>query len=115
MNVNQKIWLGFGSVLALVGVGSMLSYVKSREAEQTSRRLVQEYVAEYQAAKSGYDCITTARLDEQRFVHTRNEAVIAHLEEQVGQVKAAMAKIQEVSPDRARDEAAGKVRAAADA
>jgi len=26
VNVNQKIWLGFGSVLALVGIGSSLSY-----------------------------------------------------------------------------------------
>ena len=33
MIVNHKIWLGFGSVLALVGLGSALNYLGSREAE----------------------------------------------------------------------------------
>jgi CHASE3 domain sensor protein len=32
MNINHKIWAGFGCVLALVGVGSTLSYLKSSEA-----------------------------------------------------------------------------------
>ena len=113
MNVNQKIWIGFGSVLALVGVGSTLSYLKSRDAERSSTRLVKEFLAEYQAAKSSDDEISMARISEQRFVNTKDEAFIAQLNTHVGKVKAEMATLQNVSPDAARDEAAGKVNAQA--
>jgi methyl-accepting chemotaxis protein len=114
MNVNQKIWIGFGSVLALVGVGSTLSYFKSRDAETTSTRLVKEFVAEYQAAKSADEEISMARISEQRFVNTRNEDVITQLTAHVSRVKADMTTLQAVSPDAARDEAARKIGAQAE-
>ena len=115
MNINQKIWLGFGSVLALVGVGSVFSYLKSHEAEQSSTRLVKEFVAEYQAAKSADEQISMARIYDQRFINSKNEEIIALLQSRVGAVKANMTALQAVSPDAARDEAAGKISAGADA
>jgi hypothetical protein len=67
MNVNQKIWIGFGSVLALVGVGSTIGFLKSRNAERAGAQLVNEFLAEYTAAKSADEQISMTRIHEQRF------------------------------------------------
>jgi methyl-accepting chemotaxis protein len=109
MNVNQKIWIGFGSILALVGIGSTLSYLKSREAEATSTRLVKEYLVEYQAAKSADEQIAMARLNEQRFFNTKKEEIIDLLKARVSRVQSDMAALKAASPDTTRDDAAEKI------
>jgi len=109
MNVNQKIWLGFGSVLALVGVGSTLSSLKSREAEVSSTRLVKEYLAEYSAAKDADEEISMARIYEQRFFNNNDEKQVGLLNAQLNKLRASMAAVQAASPDVKRDEAASAI------
>ena len=109
MNINQKIWLSFGTVLVLVAVGSTINYLKSREAELISNQLAHEYLAEYQAAKSADEAITMARLFEQRFVSSKDEKQIATLKGELQKVKEQMETVRTVSPEAARDAVATTV------
>src|ERR1051325_2315734 len=97
MNVNQKIWLGFGSVLALVGVGSTLSYLNSHDAERVSTRLAQEYFAAQRAAKSADEEISLARIHELRFIEQKDEAAVARLKTCVQNIKTHMTTVQTVA------------------
>ena len=115
MNVNQKIWLGFGSVLALVGVGSTLSFLKSREAEVSSTRLVKEYLAEYSAAKDADEEISMARIYEQRFFNNNDETQVGLLTAQLEKLRTSMTVLQNASSDSKRDEEAAAVSALATA
>jgi methyl-accepting chemotaxis protein len=115
MNINQKIWLSFGTVLVLVAIGSIAGYLKTRDAEQISRRLTREYLAEYQAAKTADEAISMARIHEQRFLFQRTEKSIPLLQEQVSLVKAQMAAVQAASPDAARNAQAAGISARVDA
>jgi hypothetical protein len=109
MNINQKIWLGFGSVLALVGVGATLGFLKSRDAESISQRLANEYFAEYRAAKNADEQISMARIHEQRFFNHRKDVDVAQLNARLQNLKKEMATVQAVAPDLARDAAAADV------
>ncbi|MEO7702700.1 MAG: methyl-accepting chemotaxis protein [Opitutus sp.] len=109
MNVNQKIWLSFGTVLALVGVGSTLSYRKSSEADRSITRLAKEYLAEYKAAKSAAEDISMARVHEQAFASHKNEAEVALVKAELDKVRADMKELQAATPDTARTQAAGTV------
>ena len=115
MNINQKIWLSFGTVLALVAIGSIISYMKSIEAERVSNRLAREYLAEYQAAKNADEAISMARIFEQKFVSSKDERHIGNLMAEIEKVKVQMAAVQAASPDAARDQVASTVGAKADA
>jgi methyl-accepting chemotaxis protein len=114
MNVNQKIWLGFGSVLALVGVGSAIGYVKSREAERVSTQLAREYFAAYEAAKSADEEISVARIHELRFVLRREEAEAGQLQKRLQNLRKQMENVQSISHDTTRQSAAADVTKAAD-
>lgn len=109
MNVNQKIWIGFGSVLALVGIGSTLSYLKSREAEAASTRLVRVYLAEYQAAMSADAAIAAARIHEQRFFGEKLEQEAVLLRAELAKLRASAQAIQAASSDAARNTAAAGI------
>jgi methyl-accepting chemotaxis protein len=109
MNVNQKIWIGFGSVLALVGLSSTLGYLKTREAEQTSTRLVKEYLAAFAAVAEANEGISMARLYEERFLNTRDERAIPLLKAELEKVKSDMIAVQGASLDAKRDEIAGAI------
>jgi methyl-accepting chemotaxis protein len=113
MNVNQKIWLGFGSVLALVGLGSTLGYLKTREAEQASTQLVKEYLAGFEAAGSANEAISMARLYEARFLNDRDEKSVPLLRAELAKVKAGMAAVQAASREAPRDAAAADIVAGA--
>jgi methyl-accepting chemotaxis protein len=73
MNVNQKIWTGFGVLLALVGVQSVLGYLKTRDAEQASRQLVREHVAVLQLSARAAEVNTAVALAAERFLGHREE------------------------------------------
>jgi methyl-accepting chemotaxis protein len=94
MNINHKIWTGFGSVLALVGIGSSLSFLKSSEAERTSSILVNVNVAEFRAAKSADEEISMARLAEQKFANSRDEKWVGQLKTRVETVKVDMKELR---------------------
>eukprot|EP01031_Cornospumella_fuschlensis_P050251 gene50251-biopygen40317 len=114
MNVNHKIWLGFGSVLALVCLGSALNYLGSREAESASNHLVAVNLAEYRAAKSADEAISMARLAEQRFAATSDESWVAQLTRHADVVKREMQTVQTVTPTAAHGNAARGVVATID-
>jgi methyl-accepting chemotaxis protein len=99
MNVNQKIWLGFGSVLALVGVGSTLSYLKSREAERASTRLVQEHLAQYQTTMTVAEGISMARNFEQRFLSNRDEKAVGQLKAELAKLGAGLATLENAATE----------------
>jgi methyl-accepting chemotaxis protein len=109
MNVNQKIWIGFGSVLALVGVGSTIGYLKSRNAERAGAQLVNEFLAEYTAAKSAAEQISMTRIHEQRFFNRNDEKEVALVGTELGKLRASMTAVQAASADSGRDAAAGAV------
>ncbi len=97
MNVNHKIWLGFGSVLALVGLSAALNYLASRDAESASNLLVTVKLAEFRAAKSADEAMSMARIAEQRFAATNDETWIAQLTRQVDAAKREMKTVESVS------------------
>jgi methyl-accepting chemotaxis protein len=109
MNVNQKIWIGFGSVLALVGIGSTIGVLKTREAEKASIQLVKEFLAEFEAAADANDAIAIARLHEGRFLSTRDEKSIPRIKAELEKVKTSMAAVQAASPDQQRDDVAAGI------
>ncbi len=115
MNINQKIWLGFGSVLALVGVGSALSYLNSRNAETTSSHLVREYVTQALAAGAADEAISMARIHEQRFANRLAEADAVATRNQVAKFKAQLKIAQDASSDPERDRAYAAMNTRADA
>lgn len=106
MTVNQKIWLGFGSVLALVGVGSTLGYLKSREAERASTQLVKEFLATYKAAQSAAEEISMARIHEERFTAGRDEKNIALFTAEMTNLRTSLAAIQSAAHDQKLDQSA---------
>ncbi len=114
MNVTQKIWLGFGSVLALVGVGATLGYYKSRGAERASTRLVREYLAQFRAAEDADEAISMARIHEQRFTARKNAAEVPLVKTEIDHVKAAITSLQASSADAARSAKARDILAATD-
>ena len=109
MNVNQKIWLGFGSVLALVGIGSSLGYRHSQTAEQASTQLVQEFLATYKGAKTADEQISMARIYEQRFINKRDEAEVGRFHTVIKQLRAEMAAVQSASQNAGHDAAAAGI------
>jgi methyl-accepting chemotaxis protein len=115
VNVNQKIWIGFGSVLALVGLGSTLGYIESRAAEQASTQLVQEFLAAYKGAKTADEEISMARIYEQRFINNRDEAEVGRFHTVIKQLQGEMTAVQDASrnPDHDRAAAAIATKAAA--
>ncbi|MDQ5977731.1 MAG: Methyl-accepting transducer protein [Verrucomicrobiota bacterium] len=114
MNINQKIWAGFGSVLILGGLTSYQGILKSREAEQVSSRLVHVHLAEFEAAKSADEAISMTRIFEQRFASTRDEAWIKQLQDQTDAVKVHMQSVQSVTTAEQHRQLAGEVMVAMD-
>ncbi len=114
MNVNQKIWLGFGSVLTLVGLGATLGYFNSRDAESASAQLVNEHLAAFRAAKFADDEFTTARVAAETFLNTRKETWVKEFNAHIGAARADLQTVQKVSNQSARDTAAGEAIAAID-
>ena len=115
MNVNQKIWLGFGSVLALVGIGASLGYRNSQTAERASTQLVRESLAAYKGATAAEALMATARIFEQRFINTRDEAEITRFNTTVGKLRTAIETVKSSSLDPRRDAAAEAIIAKAEA
>jgi methyl-accepting chemotaxis protein len=109
MNVNQKIWIGFGSVLLLIGLGSTVSYLKSSEAEQSSSRLVKVDIAEFRAAKFADEEISMARLCEQKFAGTRDEKWVHALNARTDSVKKDMLSLKAVTTNAAHAATAGEI------
>ena len=99
MNVNQKIWLGFGSVLALVGIGATLGYRNSQAAERASVQLVRESLAAYKGAAAAEAQMASARIFEQRFINNRDEAEIARFDAAIGRLRTAIETVKSASPD----------------
>ncbi len=114
MTVNQKIWMSFGILLALVGTGSTASYLKSRQAEQVSTRLVQVYLAELNSAQAARQEMAGARMSEQRFLSQRDASEVDQVKASVANLKKQLATLQDLSPDAARDRAAAQASASAD-
>jgi methyl-accepting chemotaxis protein len=115
MTVNQKTWLGFGSLLALVAVGSAIGVFKSYQAEATNTRLVRDYLAEYRATNLASDQIAKMRLHEQRFLSEKVPAEATEVKARVAQLKEHLAATAVASLDPARKEAAAKAAATVDA
>jgi methyl-accepting chemotaxis protein len=115
MNINHKIWAGFGCVLALVGVGSTLSYLKSSEAEHTSAVLVNVNLVEFRAAKSADEEISMARLAEQKFANTRDEKWVADLHARIKSLADDMQTLRAATTSENRAAAAKDIAAAAEA
>jgi methyl-accepting chemotaxis protein len=114
MTINQKIWASFGILLALVGTGSVLSYVKSQEAEQVSTTLVKIHLAELTAVQSARQELSNAQSGEQQFLLTRDLSNVAKVNASVANLKKHLSELAAVSPDPARDEAATQSAATAD-
>ena len=115
MNIKQKIWLGFGLLLALVGLGSVASYFQSREVERSSTELVQVHFAEYSAARDASAAIATARRQEQLFLSEKDPEAAARVYAAIAEAKDALARLQQVSSDESRRHAADEcLRLAAD-
>lgn len=106
MNINQKIWASFGLLLTLVGAGSTISYLKSRQAEEASNRLVNVHLAEFNAAATSREAVSMARVGEQQFLGTRSPEAVAAVKAAMATVKQTLTGLQSVSPDPARDAAA---------
>jgi methyl-accepting chemotaxis protein len=113
MNINHKIWIGFGSVLALVGIGSTLSYFKSSEAEHTSSVLVNVNFVEFRAAKSADEEISMARLAEQKFANTRDEKWVAKLHTHIKSLASEMQTLSAATTSEERAASATTITAAA--
>lgn len=105
MNVNQKIWFGFGSVLALVGVGSTLGYLKSRAAERASTRLVQEHLAQYMTMMAVAEGISMARNFEQRFLQRHDEKAAGLFNAEVAKLGAGLTALQTTATEATQREA----------
>jgi methyl-accepting chemotaxis protein len=105
MNVNQRIWLGFGGVLALVGIGAATGYFKTKSAEQASTRLVKEYLAQYTASQQASEAVSMARIHEERFIANKKEPSIAAFHAEIQHVKTGLDAIKTASPDPTRDAA----------
>jgi hypothetical protein len=114
MTINQKIWASFGILLALVGTGSVLSYVKSRQAEHVSTNLVKIHLAELYAVQSARRDLASAKAGEQEFLFTRDASVVAGVNASVAGIKQHLEELRAVSPDAARDEAASQASSIAD-
>ncbi len=108
MTINQKIWASFGILLALIGAGSILTYLKSHEAEQVSTTLVKIHLAELTAVQSARQDLASAQSAEQQFLLTRDISVVATVTASVAALKKHLAELAAVSPDPERDEAANR-------
>ena len=70
MNINQKIWTGFGILIVMVLVGSGIGYVKSKNADAESRHLTNVNLAEQDAAQNAQDALQNATVQEQIFINS---------------------------------------------
>jgi methyl-accepting chemotaxis protein len=114
MNINQKIWVSFGILLALVCSGSVLSYMKSHQAEDVSTTLVKVHFAELNAVQAVRQDLANAHAGEQQFLITRDPAYVAKVNESVARIKKHLSDLRAVSPDASRNEAASQAEATAD-
>jgi methyl-accepting chemotaxis protein len=113
MTINQKIWASFGILLALVCTGSVLGYLKSRQAEQVSTQLVRVDLAELNAVQGARQETSNARRDEQQFLITRDPSTATGVSASVAKIKEHLAELGNVAPERA--DAANKAANLADA
>jgi methyl-accepting chemotaxis protein len=114
MTINQKIWASFGILLALIGTGSILSYVKSHQAEQVSTKLVRVHLAELYAVQAARRELSNAKADEQQFLLTRDPSIVGGVNASVAKIKEHLEELRAVSPDPERGEAAVQASTLAD-
>ncbi len=101
MTINQKIWASFGILLALVCAGSVLGYLKSRQAEQVSTKLVRVDLAELTAVQAARQELSNARRNEQQFLIARDPAAAIGVSASVAKIKEHLTELSNAAPERA--------------
>ena len=115
MNINQKIWCGFGGLLALMLVGSAISYTRSQKADAESHHLTDVNLAEQDAAQNALAAVKEAGIQEQLFVLAKDSNAIPRFQAAVVEVKTHLNQLAKVSPSEERRSNATKTLATADA
>jgi hemerythrin-like metal-binding protein len=115
MNINQKIWCGFGGLLALMLVGSAISYTRSQKADVESHHLTDVNLAEQDAAQNALAAVKEAGIQEQLFVLAKDSNAIPRFQAAVVEVKTNLNQLVNVSPSEERRSNATKTLATADA
>src|ERR1035438_2849201 len=115
MNINQKIWTGFGILIVMVLVGSGIGYVKSKNADAESRHLTNVNLAEQDAAQNAQAALQNATVQEQIFIYSKDSNAIPRFQAAVEDVKFHLNQLVKVSPNAERRDNATKLITTADA
>jgi methyl-accepting chemotaxis protein len=115
MNINQKIWCGFGMLLGLMLMASGISYRKSQSAGAESRHLTEVNLAEQNAAQNALAAVEAAGIQEQRFVLSKDSNAIAGFQAAVQEVKTHLNELAKTSPSAGRRRQATQTLATAEA
>jgi methyl-accepting chemotaxis protein len=114
MTVTQKIWAGFGLLIALVAVGSAVGYLKSKAAEEQSRLVVAHELAEQHAAQAAMTAVRDTELHEQVFVRGNDPKAVDLVVQSVGELKRQLTVIETSTRNDGRRTEARRLNAEAD-
>lgn len=109
MNINRRIWSGFGVLVAIAVAGSALGYFNSKKAAQVTTQMAQSDHAEFSAAKGALTAILIARSFEQQFFSNKDTNAAQRARSSVQELKKQLAEVQRVSPDAGRRSNAVKI------
>ncbi len=114
LGLSQKLALGMGGLLALVGSACVIGLVVMARTGQATDRLLDTTIAEARFAEAGELALLNARRGEKHFLLRKDPAYIAKVSDSVGRLKESLSSVVGVSADAGRVAAAERGLASAD-
>ncbi len=115
MNINHKIWTGFGILIAMVLLGSGIGYIKSQKANAETRHLTEVNLAEQDAAQNALDALKDAAVEEQALIYAKDTNANLRFQAAVMDIKTHLNQVAAISPNGTRRDNANQTLATADA
>ncbi|MBI3885884.1 MAG: chemotaxis protein [Opitutae bacterium] len=114
MNITQRIWIGIGTLIATVAIGSGAGYFKAKSADDRSRSFITHDLAEEEAAQAVLLALAQSRGHEQTFRLANHAPAVARFEAAVAAGKRSLEEIAAATTDEARRAQATRLQTVAD-